>query len=473
MLLTSLWPVAALAATALAEDTKDNPPGQSTFVSPGGDVAFALTVPDNDNLDIYFSLRVPKENSWGAVGLGSDDMRGALVLMIYRNERGDNVTFSPRVGHGNYEPQYYPDVEYEVLNGTGIFDDDMVFVAKCTRHCRSWPAGNDPGGYIDVSSPNQKAIYAVGPRQGLQSNSPSAAIKYHREYGVFTIDMKRTQGSADPPVLTKDSKNEGTTLDGQQTGKRDVRSALHAAFMIFFVVFMFPLGVVLLRLGRWARWHGLNQTVGMVGVLAGLVLGVLTSFHYQRSRDFRSYHQILGFILVGFILIQFSLGVLHHTQYRKTQAPTKFGRVHLWLGRIIIFVGTLNALFGFSFALNRKYGIALATLIVILAFTLFFFTVGRQFLAKGTFRSTGRAPAAANAVNGANTGYQPHPWRQEYQQAPASNDGSDAPPAYTPPQQIGLRPVSPYARSASGSSDAKDDEDQPQLGGVQRPREFA
>jgi hypothetical protein len=58
-------------------------PGQSTFVSPDKAVAFGFTVPSVQNDDIYFTLRVPIGVSWGAVGLGSETMKGPLVLMIY------------------------------------------------------------------------------------------------------------------------------------------------------------------------------------------------------------------------------------------------------------------------------------------------------------------------------------------------------------------------------------------------------
>ncbi|KND89668.1 hypothetical protein TOPH_05675 [Tolypocladium ophioglossoides CBS 100239] len=458
LLLKTFWR-AALAATALAPSPilaadKDNPPGQSTFVSPGGDVGFAFTVPDNDNSDIFFSLRVPTENSWGGVGLGSDDMKGALFLILYRNERGDNVTLSPRVAYGNYEPQLYPEVEMEVLNGTGVVDGYMVFNAKCSKHCRSWPAGGSNGGYIDVSSPNQKAVYAVGPRESFGSDNPGAGIKFHRDPGV--------------PVLTKDSVNEGTTLDYRETGRSDVKAALHATLMVFCIVAMFPFGVVVLRLGRWARWHGLNQTVAMAGVLAGLGLGVAASFNYQRSRGFRSYHQILGFIIVAFILVQFSLGFLHHTQYRKTQAPTKYGRVHLWLGRLIIFLGVLNAFFGFAFALDRKYGLVLAGLIIFGALATLFVVIWRQRLTKQQ-----RFQPVGGPLNGTNTGYQPQPWREDHHQASGSNYPSDPPPGYEPPsQQIGLHPVSSSSSTPWRSSDAKEYEDDAALGSAQRPREF-
>lgn len=281
-----------MALAALAQDDA-TPQGQSTFISPGGDVSFAFTVPDNGNSDVFFALRAHVDNSWAAVGLGSDDMKGALFLMIYPNDRGDNVTFSPRLAYGNYEPRYYPQLRYEVLPGTGIFGDHMVFVAKCIEHCRSWPASDSNSGYIDVSSPNQKAIYALGPKEGFRSNSPAADLKFHHEFGVFTIDMKRTQGSPDAPILDAESKAVGTALDYRKTRKTDYKAGLHGAFMVFFILVLFPLGVALLRLGRWARWHGVNQAIGVAGVLAGLALGILTSFNYQRVRPLHSHSGLL------------------------------------------------------------------------------------------------------------------------------------------------------------------------------------
>ena len=266
----------------MAED-KNNPDGQSVFVSPDGSLAFGLTVPDHDNSDLFFHLRVKTSRSWGAVGLGSDDMKGALYLMIYANEKGDNVTFSPRLAYGNYEPTAYDEIKYEVLEGTGIADGYMTFVAKCTEHCRSWPGGDSDGkGWLDVTSPSQKCIYGLGPKEGFYSNKKDASLKFHQEFGVFTIDLKRTQGQADPPVLTKDSKNEGTELNYNKRPQWDVKSTLHATFMCLAVLVLFPLGVAILRLGRWARWHGLNQGVAMLFLLAGFGMGIAASFHYRR-----------------------------------------------------------------------------------------------------------------------------------------------------------------------------------------------
>lgn len=243
---------------------------------------------DKDNTypgSTFFSIRVPNKYSWGAVGLGSDDMKGALFLMIYQNGDGNNVTFSPRIAHGNYEPVFFDEMRWTIVpNNTGIIDGYMVFTAMCTAQCRTWPGGDTTGGYIDISSPNQKGIFAVGPEETFKSDSASAALKFHSEYGVFTMDMGRTRGSADAPVLNKDSQNEGTSFDWRKTGQSDYKARLHATFMLFFIIGMMNFGVVLLRACGWAKWHALNQIVATMGVFAGLALGVLTSFLYTRVR---------------------------------------------------------------------------------------------------------------------------------------------------------------------------------------------
>lgn len=215
-------------------------------------------------------------------------MPGALYLMIYQNEKGDNVTFSPRLSNGHHEPKYYEDVQYEALNGTGVKDGWMTLTARCID-CRNWNSNNVANkGYIDVNSPNQHAIYGLGPKERLRDDSPSAAIRYHESHGVFTIDMKRTRGAADLPVITDESESEGTKLDSQNSGLFDTKSTMHAALMTLAVLVLYPVGIAILRLGKWARWHGANQGVALIVVLAAFGLGVATSFKYQRVSKFRN-----------------------------------------------------------------------------------------------------------------------------------------------------------------------------------------
>ncbi|RDA93635.1 hypothetical protein CP533_4919 [Ophiocordyceps camponoti-saundersi (nom. inval.)] len=441
---------------------------QSTFLSPSRDLAFALSVPETGNTDLFFSIRASVEHAWAAVGLGSDDMKGALFLIVYRNKKRDNVTLSPRLAYGNYEPEHYPDLQYEILPGSGIVDDHMVVNVRCIQHCRSWPAADSNSGYMDVSSPTEKAIYALGPRTGFGSDSPAADLQIHREFGVFNIDVKSTLGATDPPVLTADSVAEGTELDYRNTGTRDSRSGLHGTFMVFSVVFLMPVGAALRKLGRWARFHILCQLVAVVIMLAGVATGVLASLRYQRSRYFRSTHQILGFVVVGFVLIQVALGFFHRQKTIKTHAPTQYGKYHRFLGGIIVVFGTLNAFFGFDFALDYKIGYILCSLVIVFVFVSLFLYLGRQGI-REKYQRRAAASAARNPLGSAPTGYQPQPWRENEH---GSSPTEDAPPSYEShaSQSIGLQPMpSPWR-----SSDVKDGgDDHPALGGAQQPREFA
>ncbi|KAF7545691.1 hypothetical protein G7Z17_g8975 [Cylindrodendrum hubeiense] len=456
----ALATAAALLPSVLAKDN-DTESVQSTFVSPDGKVAFAMTVAENHNTNVYFSIRTRMDTSWAAVGLGSDDMPGALYLIIYRNENDTSVTFSPRLAYGHYEPKYYDGLQYEVLPGTSIGDEYMTFNALCTKGCRSWPGGVTSSGYMDVSSSNVKAIYAYGPKEGFRSSRLDAPLKYHVGYGTFTINMKRTGGS-DASSLTDNSKTDGAEFKSFTKAGPNWKTALHGAVMILCIAVLMPLGIALLRItGNW-KWHALNQTVAMVGALLATALGIVNSFYYQRSRSFDSSHQIIGFFVIGLLLVQFGLGFFHHTQYKKTQSPTKYGKIHLWVGRIIIFVGAMNCFIGFTFAVNRKYGMILASIFIFMFFLSLVFMFGQKYV-ESTRRGPKRMPPAQ--------GYNPEPWRQHQPPPQHTEYPFDPPPGYeASSSHIGLRSASPM--SPWRPTDRKDDDTDLDLGSQQRPREF-
>ncbi|KAG5998691.1 hypothetical protein E4U54_002136 [Claviceps lovelessii] len=445
-------------AATFADDA--TPPGQSTFIAPDNNVAFAFTVPQTDDFKYpeatFFSIRVPNKYSWGAVGLGSDDMKGALYLIIYQSDDGVNVTFSPRVAYDNSEPTYWPDMQYTVVqNNTGVFGDYMYFTAMCTSQCRSWNRRDTNGGWLDVSSPSQKAIYAIGPSEPLLSSSQSAPLKFHQEYGVFSIDMGRTRGAADAPVLNKDSQSEGTEFVARKTGKSDYKATLHGTFMIFFIIGMMNFGVVLLRACGWAKWHAFNQTFAALGVLSGLVLGILTSLLYNR---------VLGYIIVAFILVQLGLGFKHHFEYQKTKAPTLFGKIHVWIGRLVLLLALLNSFFGLNLAQNQTFAMVLSGLLLAACGVALIFLLGRKhfFPATQEFEPVG--------------GQQPPPWRQTSQNA--GGHPPDAPPGYEPPsQQLNVHPAGGGSLSNTStpwrSADSKEDDDEPHLANTPTAREFA
>lgn len=132
---------------------------------------------------------------------------------------------------------------------------------------------------------------------------------------------------------------------------------------------------------------------------------------------------------------------------------------------------TIECNSGFSFAVNRMFGLILAGVFILIIAIVVFCILGRQwkFLEK---KFPPRGP-----LHSTSTAYQPQPWRDD--QAPGGDLGaSERPDGYNiPPQQIGLERISspPPSPSPWKSSEGKKYSDDPDLGdgSVQRPREFA
>lgn len=258
-------------------------PGQSSFVTPDGSLGFAITVA-NDKSSYMVSLRMSTSRSWGAFGLGSDDMFGALMFIIYQGETSGSVTFSPRVSYHNYEPEYYGELPYKVFDNLTTVADGFMSVTAQINDLR-WPQMESPnGGWFDYSRPDEPAIYALGPKQTLYSDAKDANLRFHEEFGVVAVNLKRTHTFEDIPALNKDTKSDGITLRYNKSNQVDTRSTLHATFMVLAVLVLLPLGVVFLRVTKWTRWHGFTQLIALIIILAAVGLGIADSFYYRRVR---------------------------------------------------------------------------------------------------------------------------------------------------------------------------------------------
>ena len=256
-------------------------------MAPDQSLAFGLSIPDDGSGKLFFSLAVQTAYQWGAIGLGNDHMPGTLVLLAYANRAGTNVTFSPRLVAGrNAEPAPYADLQVELASGTVVANGTLMVRGVCSN-CLSWPGG----GAVDVRSTAQKAIYALGPEGSFSSDDPAAALKYHSAYGSFTMDMAAATGpaaAAGPPVLDQsDTKqSSGATLASGADGKKDWYSVFHALIMVFCFIGLMPLGILIIRLGEWARWHAFNQGLALLLVLVGAGLGFYISGLYNRVSFF-------------------------------------------------------------------------------------------------------------------------------------------------------------------------------------------
>ncbi|KAI5859766.1 putative iron reductase domain protein [Durotheca rogersii] len=395
----------------------------SVFITPTRNLAFALNVPDDSATDLYFSLMIPMGVSWGAVGLGSDRMAGALVLVAYPSASGQNVTLSPRLAFGHSEPEPAPEIEVEALPGTGLDANGTTYVfhGRCAN-CRVWP-----GGSVDVASAAQSMLYATGQSGNyLKSDAVDAPLRMHSTYGTFTLDMVRATGPAGVPAVDRsaDSPLVSTTQGLAKEGKRDVAALAHAVIMCLVFAGLYPFGMFVLRLGNWVRWHGVNQALALVFVVVGSSLGFAISGSYNRSRKFNTAHQAIGLLVFLFTFVQFALGFLHHRNFSKTKQPTKMAPVHVWLGRAILLFGVINGFLGFPLAQASQYSYVLAGLILFVFPALILVLVTKKFIQKRWSRSKGSPSEAA--------GYAMEPW-----QPPAGAQG-------LPGQNASLPPSSSY-----------------------------
>lgn len=268
--------------TVIPTSTNTSTTAASVFITPTRDLAFALNVPDDNSTtqDLFFTLLLPTDVSWGAIGLGSAHMASSLMLIAYPSASGQNVTLSPRIATGHSEPVFAPDIRIEALPGTGLDNGTTyVFNGRCAN-CRRWSAGK-----VDVESAAQPMVYATGEAGGrLKSDAPDAPLRMHYSYGSFTLDMRRATGAAGVPAIdrSQDSALVGAVQGFAKEGKKDSVAVAHAVVMVLVFVGMYPFGMFVLRLGNWVRWHGINQGVALVFTIIGSGLGFDVSKIYNR-----------------------------------------------------------------------------------------------------------------------------------------------------------------------------------------------
>jgi hypothetical protein len=223
-----------------------------------------------------------------------------------------------------------------VKNGT------LIVNAKCSN-CRT---GDERiGSTLDVQSTSQPMIFASGPIGALNTDNLAADLKRHDSYGVFQVDMKKATGPGGvplPEIPTSDEGDQGA-VEKSQKNDHNFAAPLHAAIMVFTFVGLMPLGLVILRVLGWPKWHGINQTFAAVLALIGAALGIVIGRWFNRTRKFNSGHQIFGVIIIVALLVQAVLGFMHHRIFKMTNATTKMAPVHVWLGRIVIFGGIMNS----------------------------------------------------------------------------------------------------------------------------------
>ncbi|KAK1814361.1 hypothetical protein LTR12_011258 [Friedmanniomyces endolithicus] len=117
----------------------------------------------------------------------------------------------------------------------------------------------------------------------------------------------------------------------------------HAVLATLAFSLLFPIGGIVIRLasfpGLW--WiHGVFQILAYILYIAAFAIGV----YMANTMDLMGEnHPVIGIVLFVVLLFQPVLGALHHVMFKKYSRRTVWSYGHIWLGRVAITVGMVNA----------------------------------------------------------------------------------------------------------------------------------
>lgn len=237
--------------------------------------------------------------------------------------------------------------------------------------CSLWSSG--PGSWrtsISAKDSSQPFLWAWNDRQDFAGNfTRDARLKMHRHhgsetggYGFFWADMTRSVLSASDYVgnpTTADLLKILSVVPGAKmlaTSEEPMSASgwlgklasnplpkTHAFFMTVAFLFLFPLGVMLIRSGGNAfQKHWLVQALASVFTLAGAGVGL-----YMTGRRVPStFHQWLGLSITLALVLQVILGWRHHMDFLRIRRRTWISYGHIYLGRGAVLAGWVNVILG-------------------------------------------------------------------------------------------------------------------------------
>lgn len=304
----------------------------------------------------------PSGTQWLGLGQG-ESMSGSNMFVMY-SSGNNNITLSPRLGTGQFQPGVNPEARITLLEGTGISSDGVMTANLRCDSCLTWQ-----GGSMSPTNGNSNWIWAIREGSALDSADVSADFREHDTYGSFTFDLPagtssdsgnpflqvatttQSAGSSQPSTSEgeEDSESEAGSSAGSSSGPSGrgsstsgIREA-HGIIMAVVFLFLFPIGALMIYLPfsrKVLLVHVPLQVLSTALLIAGTVLGIVLGV---RIDEYDGYHQIIGYVVFGsLLLVQPALGLIQHLKYRKYGKSTIFGHVHRWHGRILIVLGIIN-----------------------------------------------------------------------------------------------------------------------------------
>lgn len=221
---------------------------------------------------MYIQISAPTTYTWVALGMGTQEMAGANMFILYTDGTG-NVTVSSRQGKGNVQPTYSASTasDIQLMSGSGVSDGKMIANILCTN-CKSWS-----GGSLSTTSTSAAMIGAWKSGASLDSTDPAATIAYHDAHTAFDLDLTQATLDTDsnPFTSSAETATTGSTSGVQQAARPDPKVIYaHGLGMALVFVVLYPLGSALMpMLGKW-KLHAGFQVLAWLGMWAFFGLGV-------------------------------------------------------------------------------------------------------------------------------------------------------------------------------------------------------
>ena len=171
---------------------------------------------------------------------------------------------------------------------------------------------------------------------------------------------------------------------------------IHAICLGGAFVFIFPLGVIVLRWFGSVKLHWMLQIFATFICVIGLVVAIVLTVMDPEYKGLDEGHQIIGIVAVAALFLQGALGYVHHRKYTKLGRRTWFSHAHLWTGRILIIIGMLNAVLGFLLTDNMA---AAAAVVVVSVLILIGLIATTYFAAKRRHSKTQSSPRQFDQLN--------------------------------------------------------------------------
>ncbi|KAI4745550.1 CBD9-like protein, partial [Aureobasidium sp. EXF-8845] len=226
---------------------------------------------------------------------------------------------------------------------SSVTDGTLQLMAVC-KNCTTWSLGS-----MSTTSTSQPFIFALGPTgTTISSDSTSQNIEFHSLYNGFSLDMTQASfsGTQSPELSSgsnaassgSSSSSGATASDG---GGSNLYNRVHGIFMAIAFVILFPLGVLVLRLGHSVIGHGIVQATAYCFVIVGLGTGIYMSPLQSFTSGYNTAHQIIGLVVFSLLAVQALGGLIHHLLFRRGH-KTIIGKVHMVLGISLMILGIVN-----------------------------------------------------------------------------------------------------------------------------------